>query len=93
MSEMKVVDVLVYGQTLSLISDKPHEVKLLVEELESRIKSLVTQYPGAKPMNVLTLACLNILEESKKLKNVNNELTSERDKLNRTIQGFLYNID
>ncbi|MCL2062842.1 MAG: hypothetical protein FWG98_00520 [Candidatus Cloacimonetes bacterium] len=93
MPEMQIVDVSVHGVNLRLLSEEPEEVIALAKELEMNIISLVNQYPRIKDINLLTLACLKALEDNKRLKLEIKELVAEREKLNNTVQGFLYSID
>ena len=95
MSDLTVVDIRIHGEAISIMSANPDDVKALADELNNMLNALVNQYPTAssKPLKIMALACLKTLEENKKLKLQNDELSLQRDKLNDSLQAFFYNID
>ena len=93
MSELQSIDLFVFGNKITLSSDKPDEVRKLAIELDEKTNFLAEKFPGAPTDIVLTIACLQALEEVNKLKNELLEFSTERDKLDTAIQGFLYSLD
>lgn len=93
MSNMHSVDVVIFGTRVSLLTDEPQEISRLADELNRHLNLLANQYPGVKQNLILTLECLKLLEENKKLNMEMTELSIEREKLNKTLQNFLSKID
>lgn len=93
MSKLQSVDVVVFGTTISLLSDTPDELIRIANELTSQISKLASKYPNVPNNLLLTLAGLKLTEENSSLKKEIEALNKERDKLNNTIQNFLNKID
>lgn len=88
MSKLENLELMIFGTRISLSTDEPDEMKNLSNELERELMDLSKQYPGTKQNIILTLTCLKYLGINKKLTQENAELVEERDKLNKTMQGF-----
>ena len=88
MSKLENLELIIFGTRISLSTDEPEEMKNLSNELERELMDLSKQYPGIKQNIILTLSCLKYLGMNKKLSKENEELVEEREKLDKTMQGF-----
>ena len=92
MSNLQGVDVSILGTKLYLSTDKPQELHQLVTELDNHLSNLAKLYPNEELTKIITLACLQYLEEIKKLKIDVDQLLLEKENINKIVHGFLYSI-
>ena len=84
----KNVEMTVFKTKISILTDEPVEMLILADELNKQLDTLANQYPGTPPNLILTLECLKLLEENKKMKNENTSFSKERDKIEMTLRDF-----
>ncbi|MCL1826535.1 MAG: cell division protein ZapA [Candidatus Cloacimonetes bacterium] len=93
MADEKKIQVIILNTPLILSTNEPKEKEELAAELNQFLTSLLNKYPGSDNNMILTFAALKIFEENKQLEKEIKRLADERDKLNKVVQGALYNIN
>ena len=89
MIERKNINVNVFGTDVSILTDEPIELLKLAKELDTKLRGMQKDYPNIKNTVILTLAYIQTSNENKKLENQLTELLLEREKLTKTMQGFV----
>jgi len=93
MPKEQSIEISILGIKITMVTDQPNEMYALAQALNNELQELTGQYPGAKPTYLLIFGCLKMLQENKTLKEGNDLLKEERERINKALQGFFIDID
>jgi len=78
---------------MTMLTDQPGEMFALVDEINAELAELANMYPGAKQTDLLIFGCLKLLQEKKALQEQFTTYSSERENINKALNGFFSDID
>ena len=92
-SEMKSVEVEIYGRKFRLRGEDPEKINRIVEALNEQLEELNDKYNIIDQNQLFLLNSLNIAEQLIDLQDINMNLKEEIDRLNKLISTFISDND
>jgi cell division protein ZapA (FtsZ GTPase activity inhibitor) len=87
------IDIFVLNETLNFTTDAPDQMRQLAIDLNKELQEMFLSHNGVSDKKLLIIQCLKLMADNVKLKAELTESADEREKLNKTLKSFIYNIE